>query len=176
MESQLIVRCAGPRDLPEIALLVVAFRNSLGKERPTRAEIERRLERLLRDSAVTIGVAAEGRALLGYALQRRCFSLWAGGGAAVLEDLFVLEPARRRGLGRRLAEHAIGEARAAGCAGLSLDTNERNAASTALYGRLGFTCARERWDGGRQIRYDLRLATEQPVETGIRWGPWMVKW
>ncbi|MFT3829580.1 MAG: GNAT family N-acetyltransferase [Opitutaceae bacterium] len=176
MNSPLLIRCAGPRDLPEIALLVVAFRNSLGNERPTRGEIERRLERLLRDPAVTIGVAAQGRALLGYALQRRCFSLWAGGGAAVLEDLFVLEPARGRGIGRQLAEHAIREARAAGCEGLSLDTNERNAASTVLYSSLGFTCERARWEGGRQVRYDLALAPPQPVESGLRWGPWMVKW
>ncbi len=176
MKDQRIIRCAGPRDLPEIAHLVVAFRNLLGKERPTRGEIERRLERLLRDPAVTIGVAAQGPALLGYALQRRCFSLWAAGGAAVLEDLFVLEPARGRGLGRELVAHAIREARAAGCEGLSLDTNERHAAAVGLYESLGFNCARARWDGGRQIRYDLSLAPAQPVESGLRWGPWMVKW
>lgn len=176
MNNQLIVRRAGPRDLPAVAQLVAAFRDALGRERPTRGEIARRLDRLLGDPAVTLGLAAESGAVLGYALQRRHFSLWAEGGAAVLEDLFVAEPARGRGIGRRLVEHAVGEARKAGCEALSLDTNEHNAASTALYSGLGFTCERARWDGGRQIRYDLRLVDEPPVAVGIHWGPWMVKW
>ncbi len=176
MNKQHIVRRAGPRDLSAVAQLVAAFRDALGRERPTRSEIARRLERLQADPAVTLGVATEGAVVLGYALQRRHFSLWAEGGAAVLEDLFVAESARGRGLGRRLVEHAIGEARSAGCEALSLDTNENNAASTAIYAALGFTCERARWDGGRQIRYDLRLAEERAVGLGIHWGPWMVKW
>ncbi len=176
MNKELIVRRAGPRDLPAVVELVAAFRDALGRDRPTRSEIARRLERLRADPAVTLGIAAQGEAVLGYALQRRCFSLWAEGGAAVLEDLFVAEPVRDRGIGRRLVEHAIGEARKAGCEALSLDTNEHNAASTALYSGLGFTCERARWDGGRQIRYDLRLEEDRPVTAGIHWGPWMVKW
>lgn len=176
MEQQVILRRAGLRDVNAVAQLVVAFRDALGKERPTRGEIERRLERLIGDPAVTVGLATAGAALLGYALQRRHVSLWVEGGEAVLEDLFVVESARGRGVGRRLVEHAIGAARVAGCQALSLDTNEHNAAANALYGGLGFTCARPRWDGGRQIRYDLRLIAEQPVASVVHWGPWMVKW
>ena len=176
MNNQLIVRRAGLRDLPAVTHLVAAFRDTLGRERPTRSEIARRLERLHADPAVTLGVAAEGSSPLGYALQRRHFSLWAAGGAAVLEDVYVAEPARGRGIGRRLVEHAVGEARSAGCEALSLDTNENNEAATALYASLDFACGRSRWAGGRQIRYDLKLAEEQPVSAGIHWGPWMVKW
>lgn len=176
MDSRIIVRCAGPRDLDAIAQLVLAFRNSLRKERPTLGEIRQRLGRLAADRTVTIGVAAAGDALIGYALQRRHCSLWVEGGEAVLEDLFVLEPARGRGVGRQLVQHAIVEARGAGCEALSLDTNERNEASTALYESLGFTSARARWEGGRQVRYDLRLVAEQPLGAGVHWGPWMVKW
>ncbi len=176
MQTRAIVRCAVLRDLDGVERLVAAFRDSLGRSRPTRAEIGGRLRRLFADSAVTIGVAAVDEHLLGYALQRRSFSLWSSGGAAVLEDLFVVAAMRGRGLGRRLVQHAITEARGSGCETLSLDTNERNAASAALYEGLGFTCARARWEGGRQIRYDLRLAEEQPVASGVVWGPWMVKW
>ncbi|HQF37492.1 MAG TPA: GNAT family N-acetyltransferase [Opitutaceae bacterium] len=176
MHTQLIVRRAGPRDLPGVTHLVAGFRDLLGRERPTRSEIARRLERLHADPAVTLGVAAAGPELLGYALQRRHLSLWAGGGAAVLEDLFVAEPARRRGIGRRLLEHAIGEARSAGSTALSLDTSESDAASTALYSGLGFSCERAGRTVGRRLRYDLRLADEPPPDTGIHWGPWMLKW
>ncbi len=176
MEEPFIVRRAGPRDLPEVARLVVSFRDASRKERPTRGEIERRLERLLADPGVTIGLALAGPVALGYALQRRHYSLWVQGGEAVLEDLFVAAAARGRGVGRKLVEHAIDAACGAGCQALSLDTNERNTAANALYGSLGFTCERARWDGGRQVRHDLQLAVEQPVEAGIHWGPWMVKW
>ncbi len=176
MDQPVILRSAGLRDVCAVAQLVAAFRDSLGKERPTRGEIERRLERLLRDPAVTVGLAATGAALLGYALQRRHVSLWVEGGEAVLEDLFVVEAARGRGVGRQLVEHAINAARVAGCRAMSLDTNERNAASNALYGSLGFTSARARWEGGRQIRHDLPLVAASPEPAGITWGPWMVKW
>ena len=36
-----------------------------------------------------------------------------------------------------------------------LETQEIS--SNMLYARLGFTCERARWNGGRQIRYDLHL-------------------
>lgn len=176
MQARSIVRCAVLRDLDGVERLVAAFRDSLGRSRPTRAEIGDRLRRLLADPSVTVGVVSVDDHLLGYALQRRYFSLWSGGGAAVLEDVFVVEAIRQSGFGKRLVQHAITEARAAGCETLSLDTNERNAASTALYRGLGFAAERPRWEGGRQIRYDLRLVAESPVPSGLRWGPWMVKW
>ena len=176
MHTQLIVRRAGPRDLPGLIHLVAGFRDLLGRERPTRSEIARRLERLQADPTVTVGIAVTGTELLGYALQRRHFSLWAAGGAAVLEDVFVAETARRHGIGRRLVEHAIGEARSVGCTALSLDTNESDASSTALYAGLGFSCEGAGRTAGRQLRYDLRLADEPPLDSGIHWGPWMLKW
>jgi GNAT superfamily N-acetyltransferase len=88
---------------------------------------------------------------------------WSTFRVAIVEDLFVIDSCRGRGVGHALVEAAIKEASALGCAAMSLDTNERNQASQAVYRRLGFTCERARWAGGRQIQYDLRLGDAAPA-------------
>ena len=176
MGFDVIIRRARPADLGAVARLIAAFRDSLQRLGPDDREIERGLARLLGDRAVTVGLATAGPAAVGYALQRRHFSVWAQGDEALLEDLFVAEAARGRSVGRRLVEHAITEARTAGCRALSLDTNERNVAANTIYRKLGFSCERARWDGGRQIRHDLKLEPLPQRDTGIHWGPWMVRW
>lgn len=98
----------------------------------------------------------DGRSV-GYAAQHYCYSTWAVGYEAVLDDLYVQPVYRGKGIGHSLVEHAIRDAVAYGCRAMHLDTNENNVASNALYARFGFTCERARWNGGRQIRYDLQL-------------------
>lgn len=176
MGSDVTIRRARPADLVVVAPLIAAFRDALRRLDPDDRAIERGLARVFGDRAVTVGVAVEGREAVGYTLQRRHYSVWAQGEEALLEDLFVVERARGRAVGSRLAEHAIAEARAAGCRSISLDTNERNGAANAIYRRLGFTCERRRWDGGRQIRHDLKLEPLVQADAGIHWGPWMVRW
>lgn len=176
MGSDVTIRRARSADLVVVAPLIAAFRDTLRRLAPDDRAIERGLARVLADRAVTVGLAMAGCQAVGYTLQRRHFSVWAQGEEALLEDLFVAEAARGRQVGRRLAEHAITEARVAGCRAMSLDTNERNEAANAIYRRLGFSCERRRWDGGRQIRHDLQLEPLVQAETGIHWGPWMVRW
>jgi ribosomal protein S18 acetylase RimI-like enzyme len=56
---------------------------------------------------------------------------WVGG-------MGVVPGARQTGIGRRLMEFAIGEARARGCRTLQLEVLEQNTAAIALYRTLGF--------------------------------------
>jgi GNAT superfamily N-acetyltransferase len=64
-----------------------------------------------------------------------CFARWRRGWAFV-DQLFVEEHARGDGLGRRLLEEALADARAAGLIGAWIDTI--NTAAKALYESVGF--------------------------------------
>lgn len=68
-----------------------------------------------------------------YLYHRSC---WTIGDYCYLQDLFVAEAARGRGLGRALIEAVYGEARAAGASRVYWLTHETNATARALYDTL----------------------------------------
>jgi GNAT superfamily N-acetyltransferase len=68
-----------------------------------------------------------------YLYHRSC---WTIGDYCYLQDLFVAEPARGRGLGRALIEAVYGDARAAGASRVYWLTHETNATARALYDTL----------------------------------------
>ena len=84
------------------------------------------------------------------------FGVWLGTPDCWLEDLFVRESARGRGMGRALAEAAIARARERGCRRIELDVNDANPAALALYEALGFSAWVER-AGGQNLLMRLRL-------------------
>jgi len=149
------IRVAGPADRDLVRTGVLAFRDHLGAARPTDEEIETALPAALRDPSIEFccAVAAEGAAL-GYTQTRFFRSVWVPGEEAHLEDLFVMEEARRSGLGRRLLAFALDRSRARGALLMGLTTNEHNEAGQALYRALGFAPqSHPRWRGGREVRW-----------------------
>jgi GNAT superfamily N-acetyltransferase len=61
-----------------------------------------------------------------------------GDGYCEMKRLFVHEAAQGCGVGRRLAEALIQEAKGAGYKAMRLDTSEGQASAVSLYGKLGF--------------------------------------
>ncbi len=126
-------------------------------------ELRRRLRRLLASETDEVLLARAGDgAAAGYLQWRWFFSVWRPDLDAYIEDVFVAEPARGRGVGRRLVEQSLERARERGVARICLDTNERNRPARHLYEQLGFTNPNPAWDAGRQIYYSRLLSEHQP--------------
>jgi streptothricin acetyltransferase len=56
---------------------------------------------------------------------------------AYIEDIVVDPPFRRQGVGRALIEQAVAWAKACGCPGIMLETQDINTAACRLYARCG---------------------------------------
>jgi ribosomal protein S18 acetylase RimI-like enzyme len=63
---------------------------------------------------------------------------WPEGDAYFIENIGIEPHYQGSGLGRRLIEHAVSEARRAGLAALSLYTNEAMTENLAMYAHIGF--------------------------------------
>ncbi|PZQ78984.1 MAG: GNAT family N-acetyltransferase [Ancylobacter novellus] len=91
----------------------------------------------------------EGQAL-GFVHYVRHRTTWTEGDYCYLNDLFVSEAARGRGVGRKLIRHVYAEARAMGCSRVYWLTHETNTAAQRLYSgvaeRSGFIQYRKRLD------------------------------
>jgi len=151
------IQLATIADLEDLLILHRAFRTSLKKETPSDDEFRSSLNRILVTQTVCILMARVGSSPAGYAAMHYYPSAWVTAYEAVIDDLYVQEKYRSHGIGRLLVEAMISKAKIYGANALHLDTNENNSASNRLYEKLGFQSKRVRWDGGRQIRYDLDL-------------------
>ena len=155
----IVVREASGLDLEVLVGLAIGLRDHLGQAAPSAAAFRAAFARLLAAGAARFFLAgAVDDPGLGYVQCRYRDSAWSGGVDIELEDVFVAAAARGGGVGRALVEHVLADACRRGCRVAGLTTNERNAAALALYRRLGFAAGRPRWDGGRQLWLERRLA------------------
>jgi len=94
-------------------------------------------------------LVAEGESgeLLGFATVLWSWDTTTGAPIAVMEDLFVSQGARGRGVGRRLLEACRALARDRGCAALAWETAPDNAGAQRLYDATG--AERTTWLGYR---------------------------
>ena len=131
------IRRADVADLPALVPLFDAYRRFYGQSGDMeRAEAFLR-ERLERGESMVLLAERTGVAV-GFTQLYPMFSSVRTARAWVLNDLFVVEDARRGGVARALLDAAADFARAEGARGLMLETGRDNAAARALYRAAGW--------------------------------------
>jgi GNAT superfamily N-acetyltransferase len=133
---------AGRDDVAPVTGLMADFRAWMGYDDDLpRDGIRGVVERLIRDPQTDYLLAApeEGVPAAGICQLRYRLSVWTATDDCWLEDLFVRDEARRRGLGRALVDGAVERARARGCKRIELDVDEQDERALAFYGAMGFT-------------------------------------
>lgn len=110
-------------------------------------------DRFARDLGVRFEalLAEESGEALGYAIVFETYSTFRAKPILYLEDLFVSERARRRGVARALMERVVAEARRRGCARVSWVVLDWNAGAQRFYEQLG--AKRTPWFG-----YEIELS------------------
>lgn len=134
-----------PADAVAVASLFDAYRQFYGKA-PDLALAEQFVRQRLSNGDSLILVAEARRASagpLGFVQLYPTFSSLACNRAWILNDLYVADHARRRGVAEALMNAAAETARRAGVSSLSLQTAHDNAAAQALYVKLGYVLDEE---------------------------------
>lgn len=129
---------AQPHEVDDVARLLIAFRDWLEASSPAADAVSDSVSLLIVDPATEFLLAA-APATAGVCQLRFRHSVWTSSDDCWLEDLFVEDGARGRGVGRALVEAAFERARERGAGRIELDTNESNTTAVALYESLGFS-------------------------------------
>jgi GNAT superfamily N-acetyltransferase len=132
------VRLAALQDLEQLVPLFDGYRQFYGK--PPDPALARRFlsDRLSRQDSLVL-IAEEPRpAAVGFVQMYPSFSSVRAARIYILNDLFVVASARRRGTGSLLLRSAAEHARASGAVQLKLSTEIKNVSAQRLYAALGW--------------------------------------
>lgn len=152
-KHSLKIRRIKPEDLLDLSKLVREFHKFEGI-RSKEAQIRTVLKQMVSDpSAGTLWLACRGIDLVGYCALMYCFSIEYGGWGAMVDEIYLKESERGKGLGKRLLEHAIRAAEAEGVRALHLEVDKKNRRAQLLYSQLGF----EAGEHGHRNFLTLRL-------------------
>lgn len=143
------IRRAGPRDLDALAVLFDAYRGFYGQPSDVPRARDWLRTRMRVGESVVLAAELDG-VVAGFAQLYPMYSSVRTARTWILNDLFVAEAARRRGVARALLDAASAFAREDGAAGISLETTRDNAPARALYREAGWNEDDTQW-------YSLRL-------------------
>ena len=130
---------AGPGEADAVARLLIGFRDWYGRADPPDETFHEGVRRLIGRDDTEYVLAAAGDEPGGVCQLRFRWGLWMAAEDCWLEDLYVREADRGRGLGRLLVAKAVERARERGCGRVELDVSESNREAWALYERMGFS-------------------------------------
>ena len=162
---------AEPAEAETVARLLVAFRNHLGVDWPSRQRVPGRRRAADRDARRRVPARRARRRLA--AGRRRAAALplrhLVGGRGRLLEDLFVRGTRARHRPGPRAARARRRRGAASAAAGAWSSTSTRTTTPrSALYHSLGFDNHDDRYGGGNLF---MRLGLEAAAMTSTRWPP-----
>ena len=147
-----MIRRATAADAADAARLLHDFNTEFAEPTPDVATLTAKLETLIGAGEATVLLGGEGPD--GIALMRLRPALWSEGQEAYLQELYVAPAWRGQGIGRALLEAAIAAAKAAGAAGIDLNTGETDTAARALYESAGFSNREGSPDGPAMLFYE----------------------
>ncbi|HEV2226434.1 MAG TPA: GNAT family N-acetyltransferase [Nitrososphaerales archaeon] len=133
----IVIRKGRRADANEFIGLVLALAKFEHLDPPSDAGRRRLIEDVLEKKRINLFVAAEGKRLLGYALYFYTYSSFLAKPTLYLEDLFVLEGDRKRGVGLALFKRCVDEAVAKGCGRMEWAVLTWNEKALRFYERLG---------------------------------------
>ena len=129
---------AGPADLGALLAMRARFNHSQGYAFDEAAARHALGELLARAELGRVYRVVQGDAAVGYAALTFGWSLEWGGRDAFVDEIFVEEPARGRGVGRAALRALAAEAGRLGVCALHLEVETANEAAQALYRSEGF--------------------------------------
>jgi GNAT superfamily N-acetyltransferase len=124
-------------DLPQLAILFDSYRQFYGKPSDVVAAHDFLAQRM-RNQDSRILVAREDESIAGFTQLYPIFSSVSMRRAWLLNDLYVLQSARGRGVAARLLSAAVAHGRDSGADWLMLQTGQDNQIAQRLYGRSGW--------------------------------------
>ena len=134
-----VLGSAARSDIPRLVELLGLLFSQEREFSPNPDKQSEALEAILADrSRGRIFVAREGSELVGMASLLYTVSTAEGGKAALFEDLIVDPQHRRKGVGTKLVNYVIQQARAEGVLRITLLTDLENDTALGLYRKLGF--------------------------------------
>jgi GNAT superfamily N-acetyltransferase len=135
--ERVVVRKGRRADATEFIGLVLALAKFEHLEPPSDAGRKRLVEDVFEKKRINLFVAAEGKRLLGYALYFFTYSSFLARPTLYLEDLFVLEEHRKRGVGLTLFKQCVDEAVAKECGRMEWSVLTWNDKALRFYEKLG---------------------------------------
>ncbi len=130
---------ASQKDLPQMVELLADLFEQEAEFSPDASKQETALKMIFADPKLgKLFVGRDGGKVVAMASLLFTVSTAEGGKAALFEDLVVRPEYRKQGIGARILEYVIEQARAEGVLRLTLLTDMQNEQAQALYRRLGF--------------------------------------
>jgi GNAT superfamily N-acetyltransferase len=147
------ISAAGPADSSEVLALITAQFD----EHEIRTPVDRlgaAIDAVLADSSLGLFLLARKQGHpVGVVYLSFTWSLEHCGRTAWLEELYVVPSERDQGIGDRLLQAALIEARERGCAAVDLEVEHRQKRAENLYRRAGFKpLTRQRWVRRSDVR------------------------